>query len=116
MTDPYTAAKRRNLKRHSAQHARKMAHARAAQARKRLASPPPERHERAVERMAICLVTWIDGKPYVRMMKLDPDGKASFRITAGGKLMQTREGPVTSLSGATRILRRRAVTMRRFEA
>lgn len=95
-------------------HNKKCANMRAAKERKRLASPPPERRERAVECMAICLVTWVGGKPYVRMMRLDPDGKASFRITAGGKLMATREGPVTGLSKATNILRRRAVSLARF--
>lgn len=93
----------------------KCAAMRAAKERKRLESAPPARSEARVERMAICLVTWVSGKPYVRMMKLDPIGKASFRITAGGKIMATRKGPVTSLSDATRILRRRAVTVRRFE-
>lgn len=86
----------------------------AGKAAKRLASPPPERREPIVQRMAICLFVWVEGKPHMRMMQLDPTGRASFRITTGGKLMATREGPVTSLSRATEILRRRAVTFRGY--
>jgi hypothetical protein len=87
---------------------------RAARARKRVEGPPPERREPVVEQMAVCLFTWVEGKPYARMMRLEPTNKASFHITTAGKVMATRKGPVTSLSEATEILRKRAVSFRGY--
>jgi hypothetical protein len=114
MADTYAAARLRNQKRYRRAVERKCATMRAARARKREEGPPPERQEPVVERMVVCLFTWVDGKPYARMMQLDPISKASFRVTTAGKIMATRKGPVTSLSRATEILRKRAVRQKRF--
>lgn len=72
MTDPYSAAKRRNVKRHSAKHHRKMANARAAQERKRLESgdvrepawSPPEL------RRLVVIIDLDSGRPLIRMAQL----------------------------------------------
>lgn len=80
----------------------------AGKAAKKAVMPPPERPEQ-IERMAICLLTWIGGRPYMRMMQLDPVSRASFRVTRNGAQI-----PVTCLSEASEILRKRAVSFRRY--